>query len=559
VADNRRDDREDRVADTQNSTTKYDTDLDRNAANYAPLTPLSFLARAAAIFPNKVAVIHGAQRFTYAEFYARCRRFASALARRGIGPGDTVAVMAPNVPALLEAHYAVPMVGAVLNPLNYRLDARSIAFILSHGEAKLLIADREYSATVGAALKMMTSTPPVIDIDDPLCTTGERLSQEDYESLVAGGDAGFSWSPPADEWQAICLLYTSGTTGNPKGVVYHHRGAYLNALGNALTFGLGPRSVYLWTLPMFHCSGWTYTWAVTAVGGTHVCLRRVDPALIFPAISDHKVTHMCGAPIVLTMLIHAPDTVKRRFEHVVEIATGGAAPPSAVIAAMEQMGFRVTHLYGLTECYGPSTVCLPQEGWDTLDLPERAALMARQGVGYPTLEAWMVADPATMAPVPSDGKTLGELMIRGNTIMKGYLKNPKATQAAFEGGWFHTGDLCVQHPDGYVEVKDRSKDIIISGGENISSLEVEEALYKHPKVMEAAVVARPDPKWGESPCAFVTLKPGATATPDEIITFCRANLAGFKVPRSVVFGPLPKTSTGKIQKFALREQAKALT
>ncbi|HEX2116117.1 MAG TPA: acyl-CoA synthetase [Alphaproteobacteria bacterium] len=537
---------------------KYDKDLEKTAANYAPLTPLSFLARAAAVFPRKVAVIHGEQRYTYAQFYARCRRFASALAARGIGLGDTVAVMAPNVPALLEAHYAVPMVGAVLNPLNYRLDARSIAFILEHGEAKLLIADREFSATVSAALKTMKRAPAVIDIDDPLCTTGERLSEEDYESFIASGDIEFAWTPPRDEWQAICLLYTSGTTGNPKGVVYHHRGGYLNALGNALTFGLSPQSVYLWTLPMFHCSGWTYTWAVTAVGGTHVCLRRVDPALIFPAIKQHRVTHMCGAPIVLTMLIHAPDAVKQRFDHTVEIATGGAAPPSAVIASMEQMGFRVTHLYGLTESYGPSTACLPQDSWSALDLPERAALMARQGVGYPTLEAWSVMDPQSMEPVPSDGNALGELMIRGNTIMKGYLKNPKATKKAFAGGWFHTGDLCVRHPDGYVEVKDRSKDIIISGGENISSLEVEEALYKHPKVMEAAVVARPDAKWGETPCAFVTLKPGASATPEEIITFCRANLAGYKVPRTVVFGPLPKTSTGKIQKFALREQAKGL-
>ena len=537
---------------------KYDRDLDRNAANYAPLTPISFLARAAAIYPRKTAVIHGDRSFTYARFYARVLRLASALAKRGIGVGDTVSVMAPNVPALLEAHYAVPMVGAVLNALNYRLDAKSIAFILEHGESKLLITDTEFAPTIKAALAMMKKPPAVIDIDDPLFAGGERLGEKDYEAFLNEGDPDFAWSPPRDEWQAICLLYTSGTTGNPKGVVYHHRGAYLNALGNAITFGLTPDSVYLWTLPMFHCSGWTYTWAVTAVAGTHVCLRRVDPALIFPAITKHRVTHLCGAPIVLNMLVHAPDEVKQRFDHKVEVATGGAAPPSAVIAAMEKMGFRVTHLYGLTESYGPATVCLPQDHWASLDLPERAALMARQGVTYSTLEGLMVADPKTLEPVPSDGKTIGELMLRGNTVMKGYLKNPKATKEAFGGGWFHTGDLGVRHPDGYVEVKDRSKDIIISGGENISSLEVEDVLYKHPAIMEAAVVARPDATWGEAPCAFVTLKNGASASEEDIIRYCRENLARYKIPKTIVFGPLPKTSTGKIQKFVLRDRAKEL-
>jgi len=534
----------------------FDRDLDRSAANSTPLTPLSFLAWAAHVYADKTAVIHGDRAFTYSELAARCRRLASALVRRGIGPGDTVAVMAPNVPAMLEAHYGVPMVGAVLNALNYRLDARTIAFILEHGEAKLLITDREFSPTIEPALRMLGRRLPVIDIDDPLGEGGDRLGEKDYEAFLAEGDPAFVAAPPADEWQAICLLYTSGTTGDPKGVVYHHRGAYLNALGNALTFGLSPRTVYLWTMPMFHCSGWTYTWAVTAVGGTHVCLRRVDPALIFPAIARHRVTHMCGAPVVMTMLIHAPDAVKVPFTHTVEMATGGAAPPSTVIAAMEKMGFRVTHLYGLTETYGPATFCAWQDGWQALSLPERASQMARQGVSYVTTEGMMVADPATLTPVPRDGVTMGEVMLRGNTVMKGYLKNPRATDAAFAGGWFHTGDLAVWHRDGYIEIKDRSKDIIISGGENISSLEVEEALYKHPAVMEAAVVARPDAHWGETPCAFVTLKPGASATAEDIASFLRDTIARYKVPRHVVFGPLPKTSTGKIQKFVLRERAK---
>jgi fatty-acyl-CoA synthase len=530
--------------------------LEPNSANYVPLTPLSFLARAAEVYPGKTAVVHGDRRFTYTEFAARCRRLASALRRRGIGRSDTVALMAPNVPAMLEAHYGVPMVGGVLNALNYRLDARAIAFILEHGEAKVLITDREFSDTVGEALRLIARPLTVIDIDDPLHAGGRLLGETDYESLLLEGDPGFEWSGPEDEWQSISLLYTSGTTGDPKGVVYHHRGAYLNALGNALAFGLSPRSVYLWTLPMFHCNGWTYTWAVTAVGGTHVCLRRVDPALIFPAIAAHGVTHLCGAPIVLTMLIHAPDEVKLKPDHVVEVATGGSAPPSTVIRAMEAMGFRVTHLYGLTEVFGPATICAWQSDWDGLPLEQRAQLMARQGVAYPTLEGLMVADPRTLRPVPRDGVTMGEVMVRGNTVMKGYLKNPSTTAEALRGGWFHSGDLAVWHPDGYIEIKDRSKDVIISGGENISSLEVEEQLYRHPAVMEAAVVARPDEKWGETPCAFVTLKPGGTASEAEIIAWCRDRLAHFKAPRHVVFGPLPKTSTGKIQKYVLRERTK---
>src|SRR5215207_7449050 len=530
--------------------------LARNPANCAALTPLGFLARSAAVYPDKTAVIDGERRFTYRQFDERCRRFADALRRRGIGPGDTVAVLAPNVPALLEAHYAVPMAGAVLNALHYRLDARSIAFILGHGGARLLIADREFGALANAALREYGRPMPLVKIAD--AENGPPLGAVEYEDFLAEGDPAAEWSPPADEWGAIALNYTSGTTGNPKGVVFHHRGAYLNALGNAITFGLDRHSVYLWTLPMFHCNGWTYTWGVTAVSGTHVCLRRVDPAPIFQAIAEHRVTHLCGAPIVLNMLVHAPDTARRKFDHVVEAATGGAAPPSAVIEAMERMGFRVTHLYGLTESYGPSTVCAWQEEWAGLPLGERAGLMSRQGVGYLTLEQQRVVDPETMRDVPADGATIGELMLRSNTVMKGYLQNPAATEDAFAGGWFHTGDLAVMHPDSYVEIKDRSKDIIISGGENISSIEVEEVLYRHPQVMEAAVVARPDEKWGETPCAFVTLRPDAgPTTAEDIMAFCRANMARFKVPKTVVFGPLPKTSTGKIQKYALREQAKS--
>ena len=531
--------------------------LAKNAANYTALTPLVLLRRAAAVYPDKIAVIHRTARFTYRELYSRCRRLADALRRRGIARGDTVAVMAPNVPALLEAHYGVPMAGAVLNALNYRLDPRTISFILRHGQAKLLIADREFAPVVKAALVELGGTMPLVEIDDG--AGGEALGGTEYEALLGEGDPEAEWVLPRDEWEPIALNYTSGTTGNPKGVVYHHRGALLNALGNAITLGLDRHSVYLWTLPMFHCNGWTHSWAVTAVAGTHVCLRRVEPAPIFAAIADHRVTHLCGAPIVLNLLVHAPEEVKRRFDHVVEVATGGAAPPSVVIEAMERMGFRVTHLYGLTESFGPSTVCAWQEEWGALPLAERSAHMARQGAAYLTLDRQRVVDPQTMTDVPTDGATMGELVLRSNTVMKGYLKNPEATAAAFEHGWFHTGDLSVSHPDGYVEIKDRSKDIIISGGENISSLEVEEALYRHPEVMEAAVVAKPDPMWGETPCAFVTLKPesGAVAAAD-IVAWCRTNLAHYKVPRTVVFGPLPKTSTGKIQKYELRERAKGI-
>jgi fatty-acyl-CoA synthase len=541
------------------SESPYDAPhLAKNAANFAALTPLAFLPRAAAVYSDKLAVIHGAFRFTYRELYDRCRRLASALRRNGVGRGDTVAIMAPNVPALLEAHFGVPMAGAVLNALNYRLDAHSIAFVLEHAQAKLLIADREFAPVVRDALRELNRPLPLVEIDDG--AGGSLSGGTDYEAFLAEGDPAAEWAMPQDEWEPIALNYTSGTTGNPKGVVFHHRGAFLNAIGNAIAFGLGPHSVYLWTLPMFHCNGWTYPWAVTAVAGTHVCLRRVDPAMIFAAIADHRVTHLCGAPIVLNMLAHAPDTMKRRLDHVVEIATGGAAPPSAVIEAMERMGFRVTHLYGLTESYGPSTICAWQEEWAGLPLGDRSARMARQGVAYLTLDRQRVVDPQTMTDVPADSRTLGELVLRSNTLMKGYLKNPVATEAAFEHGWFHTGDIAVRHPDGYVEIKDRSKDIIISGGENISSIEVEDALYRHPQIMEAAVVAKPDPVWGETPCAFITLKPDAgQLSAEDIIAWCRDNLAHYKVPRIVVFGPLPKTSTGKIQKFELRDRANRIS
>lgn len=536
--------------------------LHRNDANYTPLTPVSFLERAALIYPDKIAVRHGALAYTYREFETRCRRLASALAQRGVQRGDTVAIMAPNIPAMLEAHYAIPALGAIVNALNVRLDARGIAFCLDHGDASVLLTDCELAPIIADALRLTTRKLLVVDIEDA-AVRSERLGELTYDELLREGDPAFAWPGPHDEWDSLALLYTSGTTGDPKGVVYHHRGAFLNALGNALTFGLDPDSVYLWTLPMFHCSGWTFTWAVTAAAGTHVCLRRVAPAPIFDAIREHRVTHLCGAPIVLNLLVHAPESVDTRFDHAVQVATGGAAPPSAVIEAMERMGFRVIHLYGLTESYGPATLCAWQHQWDALPLAQRAREMARQGVPLPTLAGVQVADPDTGVPVPRDGSTLGEVMLRGNTIMKGYLKNEAATTVAFAGGWYHSGDLGVWHPDNYIEIKDRAKDIIITGGENVSSLEVEECLYRHPAVMEAAVVARPDEKWGETPCAFVTLTQAAREVTDEvteaaIIAWCRDHLAHFKAPRTVVFGPLPKTATGKIQKYVLRERAQAL-
>ncbi|MFZ4405943.1 MAG: acyl-CoA synthetase [Paracraurococcus sp.] len=533
--------------------------LPQLAANHVPLSPISFLARAARIYPKRVAVIHGARRHTYAQFAERSRRLAAALQGAGIRPGDVVAILAPNIPEMLEAHYGVPMAGAVLLTINIRLDAAAIGFILQHSGAKLLLVDREFTGVAGVALAGLESPPPVVDIIDPEAPAGPPLGPIDYAAFLAGADGFLAPRMPEDEWEAIALSYTSGTTGNPKGVVTHHRGAYLNACGNALAFALTPRSVYLWTLPMFHCNGWTYTWAVTLQGGTHVCLRSVRPEAIFAAIAEHGVTHMCAAPVVLTMLIHAPDAVKRRPADPVAIATGGAAPPSPVIAQMEQMGFAVTHLYGLTECYGPATICLWQPGLEDMPLEEKAAFMARQGVNHPMLEEATVLDPGTMAPVARDGATLGEVMLRGNTVMKGYLRNPAANAEAFAGGWFHTGDLGVVHADGYIEVKDRAKDIVISGGENVSTLEVEEVLYAHPAIMEAAVVAQPDEKWGEVPHAFVTPVPDAPApTEAEVIAWCRQRLAHFKCPKRVTFGPLPKTSTGKIQKFALRQRLRAV-
>ncbi|HKH96745.1 MAG TPA: acyl-CoA synthetase [Beijerinckiaceae bacterium] len=537
----------------------YDRDLDKNPANFQPLTPLTLIERAASVFPEHPAIIHGARRWTYAEFYARTRRLASALARRGIGRGDTVAVMLANTPPMLDCAYGIPMAGAVLNTLNTRLDAAAIAFCLDHGEAKVLITDREYARTIAPALALVRNKPLVIDYDDPEYSgPGERLGDLEYEDLLAEGDPAFDWQMPRDEWDAISLNYTSGTTGDPKGVVYHHRGAYLLALGNVVTCGMAKHPVYLWTLPMFHCNGWCFPWSISAVVGTHVCLRYVRAKAMFDALADHKVTHLCGAPIVMSTLLNAPADEKRALPHEVQFFTAAAPPPAAMLAAMKDAGFNVTHLYGLTETYGPAVINDWNREWDRLPGDEQAALKSRQGVRYTVLEALSVRDPETLAPVPADGETMGEVMFRGNVVMKGYLKNPSASAKAFEGGWFHSGDLGVVHPDGYVQLKDRSKDIIISGGENISSIEVEDALYKHPAVQGAAVVAKPDEKWGETPCAFVELKPSEMVSAEELIGWCRQNLAGYKVPRHIVFTELPKTSTGKVQKFRLREMAKAI-
>ncbi len=537
----------------------YEQHLDRNPANFAPLSPIPLLERAASVFPDLPSVVHGARRYTWSETWERARRLGSALSRRGIGKGDTVAVMLPNIPEMFECHFGIPMTGGIINALNTRLDAATIAFILNHGEAKILITDREFAPTVEHALVQIGREITVIDVDDPeYGGGGALLGETTYENFIAGGDPAYAGREPDDEWDAIALNYTSGTTGNPKGVVYSHRGGYIGAIGNPVTWSMPQHPVYLWTLPMFHCNGWTFPWALPAVAGTSVCLRNVSAAGIFAAIADEGVTHFCGAPVVLNLVINASEDERRPLPHKVEIMTAAAPPPPAVLERIEAMGFRVTHVYGLTEVYGPATICAWHPEWDALEPQERARVKSRQGVRYPVEEGLMVADPETMAPVPKDGATMGEVFFRGNLVMKGYLKNADATDEAFRGGWFHSGDLGVWHPDGYIELRDRSKDIIISGGENISTIEVEGVIFGHPKVLEAAVVARPDEKWGETPCAFVTLKPGEEATEAEIIAYCRDNLAHYKAPKTVIFTGLPKTSTGKVQKFKLRDRAAGL-
>ena len=537
---------------------QYSIGLDKTQANFVSLTPLSFLARTAAIYPGHLSAVYEGRTFTWSQTYSRCRRFASFLAARDIGEGDTVAAMLPNIPAMNEVHFAVPMTGAVLNALNIRLDAASIAFQFDHGGAKIILVDPEFAGVISEALTLMTGPKPfVIDVDDTAFAGGKRIGEIEYEDALSQGDESFAARPPQDEWDAIALSYTSGTTGNPKGVVTHHRGAYLNAVSNILAANLGQHPVYLWTLPMFHCNGWCFPWTIAAAAGVNVCLRKVDPSRIFELIAKHAVTHMCGAPIVYNTLINAPDAPKRATARPVVGLIAGAAPPVAVLEGAESIGIKLTHVYGLTEVYGPASVCAEQPGWDELAADQRAQLKRRQGVPYPLQEAVTVIDPETMSEVPRDGETVGEVMFRGNIVMKGYLKNEKATREAFAGGWFHTGDLGVLDETGYVIIKDRSKDIIISGGENISSIEVEDVLHKHPAVLFAAVVAKPDPKWGEVPCAFVELKDNARATEAEIIAFCRAQMPGFKTPKAVVFGPIPKTSTGKIQKFMLRDEVKS--
>jgi fatty-acyl-CoA synthase len=541
------------------SSRQYSTDLDKNAANYSALSPLTFIERAAAVYPQRCALIYNDTRRSWAETYARCRRFADALRQHGVAAGDTVALMLPNIPAMYEAHFAIPMAGAIINGLNIRLDAGAIAYHLKHSGAKVLLTDPEFSATVTTALDMLDERPVVIDVVDATFDGGDRIGMMEFEEFVASGNPEFRWALPQDEWQAIALGYTSGTTGNPKGVVTHHRGAYLNAVSNILAWNMQTHPVYLWTLPMFHCNGWCFPWTIAALNGTSVCLRATRADAIFESIKRHNVSHLCGAPIVLNLMANADDDLKQKLARPVRVMTAGSAPPAAVLEAMADLNFEVTHTYGLTEVYGPAVVCAWHEEWNQLSPGEQARLKARQGVRYPMLEELVVADPETLEPVPKDGVSIGEIMFRGNIVMKGYLKNPTASAEAFAGGYFHSGDLAVCHPDGYVEIKDRAKDVIISGGENISSIEIEGALYRHPAVLEAAVAAMPDEKWGEVPCAFVTLRPGEEAVGEQdIIEYCRDNMANFKAPKKVVFGELPKTSTGKIQKFELRERAKQL-